>query len=154
MEQDILKNINISEEEILQKLDPDNKSHLIMTDKFIYFVQLKYKEPQISCIKISSLDGYDLSLQPKNPSQFYWSVLGIICAVGFWQLSSDKLISVIGGIFITLISILLAVDYWFSPTKFMFKLFSGTDIISAKIEKENLDNCRKFLAKINETGLT
>ena len=154
MEQDILKNINISEEDILHKLISEDNSYLIMTNKFIYFIHLINKEPQISSIKISSLDGYDLSQKSKNPAQFYWSLLGIICAVGFWQLSSDKLISAIGGIFITLISILLAIDYWFSPTKFMLKLFSGTDIISANIKKENLANCKKFLVNINKVELS
>ena len=143
----------ISEENILHELESDESCYLIITHSNIYYINSRNKESEISSIKVSSLDGYDLSLKSKNPSQFYWSILGIICAVGFWQLSSDKIISAIGGIFITLISVLLALDYWFTPAKFELKIFSGSDIISTNIRKENLNRCKEFLIELNKISL-
>ena len=153
MKESILKNFNISEKNILHELEADDNSYLIITHSNIYYINSRNKESEISSIKVSSLDGYDLSLKSKNPSQFYWSILGIICAVGFWQLSSDKIISAIGGIFITLISILLALDYWFTPAKFELKIFSGSGIISTNIRKENLTKCKELLIGLNKISL-
>lgn len=153
MKESILKEINISREDILHELESDDNCYLIITQSFIYSIKSKNKESEISSIKVSSLDGYDLSLKTKNPTQFYWSILGMICAVGFWQLSSDEIISVIGGIFITLISILLALDYWFTPSKFVLKIFSGSGIISTNIGKENLNRCKEFLIQLNKISL-
>ena len=140
--------MRISEEDILHELESDKNCYLIITHSFIYSINSKNKESEISSIKVSSLDGYDISLKTKDPSQFYWSILGMICAVGFWQLSSDKIVSAIGGIFITLISILLALDYWFTPAKFELKILSGSDIISTNIRKENLNRCIEFLIEL------
>ena len=69
------------------------------------------------------------------------------------ELSSDIIISAIGGIFITLISIFLAIDYWITPEKFLLKFFSGTDIISIKIHKEILGECREILSYLNENTI-
>ncbi len=153
MKNDILSNFNISKEDILRELEIDKNNHLIITKFFIYHIDSKNKEAQISSIKISSIDGYNLSMKNKNSSQFYWSILGIVSAVGFWQLSSNILIATIGGIFITLISILLAIDYWFTPENFLLKLFSGTDIISIKIHKEVLGKCKEILSYLNENSI-
>ena len=153
MKASILKNFNISEEDVLHELESDKDCYLIITHSFIYSINSRNKEPEISSIKVSSLDGYDISLKSKDPSQFYWSILGMICAVGFWQLSSDKIISAIGGISITLISILLALDYWFTPAKFELKIFSGSGIISTNIGKENLPRCKKILIELNKISL-
>ena len=153
MKDDILNKFNISKEEILRELEINQNSHIIITKSFIYHINYKNNEALISSIKRSSFDGYNLSVKNKNSTQFYWSILGIICAVGFWQLSSDIIISAIGGIFITLISIFLAIDYWITPEKFLLKLFSGTDIISIKIHKEILGECREILSYLNENTI-
>ena len=66
MKESILKNFNISEEDILLELESDDNCYLIITQSFIYSINSKNKESEISSIKVSSLDGYELSLKSKN----------------------------------------------------------------------------------------
>ena len=62
---------------------------------------------------IEAVSGVELTSRPKDRSSLGWAILGFVGALGIWQVSTNDIVGVVGGIVIGLIAAALVIDYLF-----------------------------------------
>ncbi len=99
--------------------------------------------PQIAAVRVSP--------GRKERSTLVWGIVGVIAALGVWQVASNDAVSAIGGIVVGAISLALLGEFFFKPPDLTMQIVLGTETIDVDIKRSQADEARQFANLILET---
>ncbi len=99
--------------------------------------------PQIAAIRVSP--------GRKERSTLIWGIVGVIAAIGVWQVASNDAVSAIGGIVVGAISLALLGEFFFRPPDLRLQIVLGTETIDVDIKRSQADEARQFAELILKT---
>ncbi len=98
--------------------------------------------PQIAAIRVAP--------GRKERSTLVWGIVGVIAAIGVWQVASNDAVSAIGGIVVGAISLALLGEFLFRPADLNMQIVLGTETINVDIKRSQADEARRFADLILE----
>jgi hypothetical protein len=99
--------------------------------------------PQIAAVRV--LPGR------KERSTLIWGIVGVLAAIGVWQVASNDAVSAIGGIVVGAISLALLGEFFFRPPDLIMQIVLGTETIEVDIKRSQTGEARQFADLILET---
>lgn len=100
-------------EEVVATLDGDDGGRFVLTAMRVLHVGGGARPRRWSHAMIEAVSSVELASKPKDRSSLGWAVLGFLGALGIWQVSTNDIVGIGGGIVIGLIAAALAIDYLF-----------------------------------------
>jgi len=108
-------------ETIVATFDGDEGGSFILTTERVMHVGGGGRSERWASAMIEAVSGADVTSRPKDRSTLGWAVLGFLGALGIWQISTNDVVGIGGGIIIGLIAAALAIDYlFFEPGPVLF----------------------------------
>ena len=116
-------------EEVVAALDGDEGGRFVLTTMRVLHVGGGARPRRWSSAVIEAVSGVELTSRPKDRSSLGWAILGFLGALGIWQVSTNDIVGVAGGIVIGLIAAALVIDYlFFDPGSLLFFHTASGDV--------------------------
>ena len=125
--QPVLAGALLDGEEVVATLSGDDGGQFVLTTLRVLHMDGGTKPRRWSSAMIEAVSGVELTSRPKDRSSLGWAILGFLGALGIWQVSTNDIVGIAGGIVIGLIAAALTVEYlFFDPgTLLRFRAASG-----------------------------
>jgi hypothetical protein len=98
--------------------------------------------PQISGIKVAP--------RPKDRGSLVWGVIGVLAAIGVWQVATNGIVSSFGGLIVGAISLVLLGEYFLRPPDLEFEIVLGSNSLNADIKRARRNDAIAFSERIFE----
>jgi len=85
-----------------------------------------------------------VTARPKDRSSLGWAILGFLGALGIWQVSTNEIVGVGGGIVIGLISAALAIDYLFLDPGSQLVFHAASGDVGGPVRDADAGAARQF----------
>jgi len=87
-------------EEVVATLGDDEGGRFVLTTMRVLHVGGGARPRRWSSAMIEAVSGVELTSRPKDRSSLGWAILGFLGALGIWQVSTNDIVGVVGGIVI------------------------------------------------------
>ncbi|MDA1258193.1 MAG: hypothetical protein O3C10_10205 [Chloroflexi bacterium] len=116
-------------EEIVKMLDIDGSDRFVLTDRRVIYVGGDEDHRNWAFAPVSEVTTVELSRAPRERTTLIWGVLGLVAAVGMWQVATNDTVGIIGGLVMAVLAVVLLWDYYLRtpPSQLVFRA-GGKDI--------------------------
>lgn len=98
--------------------------------------------PDISAVRVLT--------QRKERRSLIWGIVGVLAAIGVWQVATNDTVSIVGGIVVGAIALILLGEYFFRPPDLRLELFAGSGSIAWPFSRRKAESAREFARLIQE----
>lgn len=116
-------------ESIVETLEVDGLDRFILTDRRVIYIGGDEDHRNWSFTPIPEVTSITVSRIARERSTLVWGVLGLIAAVGIWQVATNETVGIIGGIVMAALGAVLLWDFYLRtpPSRLLFRA-DGKDI--------------------------
>ena len=135
-------------EELVATLAGDEGARFVLTTMRVMCLAGGSAPLRWSSAMLDAVTGAEVTARPKDRGGLGWAILGFLGAVGIWQVSTNDVVGIGGGIVIGLISAALAIDYlFFDPgSQLMFHAASGS--VAGPVRDGDAGVAREFAERL------
>jgi len=134
----------LSGEKIVATLEGDDGARFFLTTARVLHSGGGTTFRRWSSAMIEAASGAELTSKPKDRSSLGWAVLGVLGALGIWQVSTNDIVGIGGGIVIGLISAALAIDYLFFDPGSQLLFHAGSGSVGGPVRDRDVPAAREF----------
>jgi len=136
-------------EEIVATLDGDDGGRFFLTTARVIHVERGTNPHRWSEAVLEAVAGVELTSRPKDRSSLGWAILGFLGALGIWQVSTNEIVGVVGGVVIGLIAAALAVDYLFFDPGLLLVFHAASGSVSGTVRDQDAPAARELAQRFN-----
>ena len=116
-------------ESIVETLEVDGLDRFILTDRRVIYIGGDDDHRNWSFAPVSEITSVEVARVPRERSTLVWGVLGLVAAVGIWQVATNDTVGIVGGIVMAVLGAALLWDYYLRtpPSKLLIRA-GGKDI--------------------------
>ena len=134
----------LSGEEIVATLEGDDGARFFLTTARVLHTGGGTTSRRWSSAMIEAVNGVEFASRPKDRSSLGWAILGFLGALGIWQVSTNDVVGIAGGIVIGLISAALAIDYLFFDPGSQLLFHAGSGSVGGPVRDADALAAREF----------
>ena len=134
----------LSGEEIVATLEGDDGARFFLTTARVLHTGGGTTSRRWSSAMIEAVNGVEFASRPKDRSSLGWAILGFLGALGIWQVSTNDVVGIAGGIVIGLISAALAIDYLFFDPGSQLLFHAGSGSVGGPVRDADAPAAREF----------
>lgn len=135
-------------EEVIDTLEVGGEDRFAMTTERVIYSGGTEEHRMWSFALISEITSAEVSRAPRDKAMLVWGLLGLVAAVGIWQVSTNAIIGVVGGVAMTALSLLLLGDYYFRTPPSMLVFRAAGQEVGGPLSREAEDRSREFADQI------
>lgn len=116
-------------ESMIETLEVDGSDRFILTDRRVIYIGGDEDHRNWSFAPVSEISSVEVRRVARERSTLIWGVLGLIAAVGIWQVATNDTVGIIGGIVMAILGAVLLWDFYLRtpPSQLLFRA-GGKDI--------------------------
>lgn len=99
---------------------------------------------------VADVTAVEISRRPRESRSAWWGGLGLIAAIGVWQVSSNPTVGGVAAAIVALISLALLADYWFRPGGVILAFRTPGSSVQGVIPARDIDAARQFIAQFEQ----
>jgi len=109
-------------ESVVETLEVDGTDRFILTDRRVIYVGGDEDHRNWSFAPLSTVTSVQVTRVSRERSSLMWGVLGLIAAVGIWQVATNETVGIVGGIVMAALGAILLWDYYLRtpPSRLLF----------------------------------
>lgn len=116
-----------------------------LTATRVSFTGGRESETVHSSAMLRDVTGVEMLRRPRESRSAWWGGIGLLAAIGVWEVSSNNTIGGIAAVVVALISIALLADYWFRPGGVVLAFRAAGSSVQGTIESSGIDAARQFI---------
>ena len=116
-------------ETVVETLAVDGSDRFILTERRVIYIGGDDDHRNWSFAPVSEVTSVEVARVPRERSTLVWGVLGLVAAVGIWQVATNDTVGIVGGIVMAVLGAALLWDYYLRtpPSKLLIRA-GGKDI--------------------------
>ncbi|MBT3942733.1 MAG: hypothetical protein HOF43_08470 [Chloroflexi bacterium] len=109
-------------ESVVDTLEVDGTDRFILTDMRVIYIGGDEDHRNWSFASLSEVTSVEVTRVSRERSSLYWGVLGLVAALGIWQVATNDTVGIVGGIVMAALGALLLWDYYLRtpPSRLLF----------------------------------
>ena len=121
-----------------------------MTASRLVFTGGPESEAVYSSARLRDVTGVEILRRPREARSAWWGGLGLLAAVGVWEVSSNQTVGAIAAVVVAVISAALLADYWFRPGGVVLAFRTPGGGVEGVIPPSSMDAARRFVAEFEQ----
>lgn len=140
----------IDGESVVDSLEVDGTDRFILTDMRVIYIGGDEDHRNWSFASVSEISSVKVTRVSRERSSLYWGVLGLVAAIGIWQVATNDTVGIVGGIVMAALGVLLLWDYYLRtpPSRLLFHA-DGQDI-GGPLSRSSETGARSFGDRVFE----
>jgi hypothetical protein len=129
---------------------PADGGEFRMTASRLVFTGRSESESVYASARLRDVTGVELLRRPRETRSAWWGGLGLLAAVGVWEVSSNQTVGAIAAVVVAVISAALLADYWFRPSGVVLAFRTPGSAVQGVISPSGIDAARRFVAEFEQ----
>ena len=84
-------------------------------------------------VRLKDISSVRISRRPRARRSAAWGVVGLLSAIGVWQVTPDSTIGIAAAVAVALVSLVLIADYWIRPAGVHLEFHTPGGAISGEV---------------------
>ncbi|MDP6822827.1 MAG: hypothetical protein QF554_06000 [Dehalococcoidia bacterium] len=131
-------------ESVIETLEVDGTDRFILTDRRVIYIGGDEDHRNWSFAPVSEVTSVEVARVTRERSSLMWGVLGLIAAVGIWQVATNDTVGIVGGIVMAALGAVLLWDYYLRtpPSRLLFH--TAGNVIGGPLSRSAEAGARSF----------
>ena len=137
-------------ERVISKLKSNNDGGFQLTHNRIIYTHDSRSTVVYSSIQIQDISSIQVLRRPRARRSAVWGIIGLLSAIGVWQVTPNSTPGIIAALAVALISLVLIADYWLRPDGVHIEFQTTAGKVSGEVGNK-LSEAVKFLEEVEDT---
>ena len=131
-------------ESVAETLEVDGSDRFILTDRRVMYIGGDEEHRNWSFAPISEVTSVEVTRVARERSSLVWGVLGLVAAIGIWQVATNDTVGIVGGVVMAALGAVLLWDYYLRtpPSRLLFR--AGGKDIGGPLSRSSEAGARSF----------
>ena len=137
-------------ESVVETLEVDGANRFILTDRRVMYLGGDEDHRNWSFAPVEQISSIAVTRVSRERSSLLWGVLGLIAAIGIWQVATNDTVGIVGGIVMAILGATLFWDYYLRtpPSRLLF--YADGNEIGGPLSRSSEAGARSFGDRVFE----
>ncbi len=137
-------------ESVVETLEVDGANRFILTDRRVMYLGGDEEHRNWSFAPVEQISSIAVTRVSRERSSILWGVLGLIAAIGIWQVATNDTVGIVGGIVMAILGATLFWDYYLRtpPSRLLF--YADGNEIGGPLSRSSEAGARSFGDRVFE----
>ena len=140
----------LPDERVISKLKSNNDGGFELTHNRILYTRDSRSTVVYSSIQIQDISSIQVLRRPRARRSAVWGIIGLLSAIGVWQVTPNSTPGIIATLAVALISLVLIADYWLRPDGVHIEFQTTAGKVSGEVGNK-LSEAVRFLEEVEDT---
>jgi hypothetical protein len=100
--------------------------------------------------RLRDVTGVEIRRRPRESRSAWWGGIGLLAAVGVWEVSSNATVGAVAAAVVAFISAALLADYWFRPAGTVLAFNTPGSAVQGLISTSGIDAAKQFVTEFEQ----
>ncbi len=125
-------------------------ARFILTDQRVLYAGGSEDQTISETARIADVGAAKLERRSRDRRSAVWGVIGLIAAVGVWQVTRNESVGAIAAVVVSVLSIALLADYWFRRQGIMLTFQTPGGPIGGQVDSADAGAAEVFAARFEQ----
>ena len=133
-------------EETVRELQGADGGRFVLTDQRVIYTGGEASEAVFSSARLEDVTSVAMERRARERRSAVWGVVGLIAAIGVWQVTYSGTVGLIAGGVVGLISFALLADYWFRVPGVVLRFLTAGGGVAGPVDGGGVRGSEEFAA--------
>ena len=138
-------------ERLLESIPAQDGHRFLLTTERVIYVGGRDGAAGLEFAFLRDITGARVRGRRKERRGLIWGLIGMLAALGVWQVATSDMVGAVGGIVVAAVSVVLLGDYFFRPADMRLELLTGAGRIYGLVGRRRLEEAQRFLEQVSES---
>lgn len=132
------------------ELQAEDGASFILTGKRVIYTGGPEEVSVLRAARLEDVSTVEIARRQRDKRAVIWAVLGIMAAVGLWQVSSNETIGAVLGAAVGVVAIGFIADYWLRPGGLALRFTTPGGAVEGAVGSKSAPKLAEFAAAVEE----